>query len=78
MCLCSFLGLQFYFIDLPPCHVQIPSSFYHYCSVIQLEVRGGDSPRSSFIVENRFSYPGVFVVVVVVVLIANEFANCFF
>ena len=34
--------------------------FYHYCSVVQLEVRDADSPRSSFIVENSFHYPGVF------------------
>jgi hypothetical protein len=48
--------------------VPIPYRFYHYCSVIQLEVRDVDSPRSSFLVENSFSYPGVFV-------IPNEFAN---
>ena len=29
----------------------------HNCSVIQLEVRDADSPRSSFIVENSFCYP---------------------
>jgi hypothetical protein len=38
----------------------VPCSFYHYCSVIQLEVRNGDSPRSSFIVKNCFHYPGFF------------------
>jgi hypothetical protein len=32
--------------------------FYHYCSVVHLEVRDDDSPRSSFIVENSFPYPG--------------------
>ena len=31
----------------------------------------GDSPRSSFIVEISFCYPGFFV-------IPNEFENCFF
>jgi hypothetical protein len=31
--------------------VLIPCSFYHYCSVVQLKIRDGDSPRSSFIVE---------------------------
>ena len=41
--------------------VPIPCSiFYHYCSVIQLEVRDGDSTRSSFIVENNFCYPVFF------------------
>jgi hypothetical protein len=33
--------------------ILIPCSFYHYCSVVQLEVRDGDSPRSS-IVKNSF------------------------
>jgi hypothetical protein len=45
--------------------------FYHYCSVIQLECRGGDSPRSSLIVENSFRYPVLFV-------FTNEFGNCSF
>ena len=34
--------------------------FYHYCSIIQLEVRDADSPRGSFIVENSFCYPRIF------------------
>ena len=42
--------------------------FYHYCSVIQLEVRDDDSTRNSLIVENNF--PTLFVVVV-----PNEFEN---
>jgi len=54
-----------------PVTVPIPCSFYHYCSVEQLEIRDGDSPRSSFIVENSFHYPGFFV-------IPNEFENCSF
>ena len=57
----SFLGLQFYSIDLPACFynstIQV---FNHYYFVIQLEARDGDSSRSSFIVENCFGYPGVF------------------
>ena len=51
-----------------PVTVPVPCSFYHNCSVIQLEVRDGDSPKSSFIVENRFCYPRFFV-------IPDEFAN---
>jgi hypothetical protein len=35
ICVSSFLGLQFYSIDLPACHCTIPCSFYHYCSVVQ-------------------------------------------
>jgi hypothetical protein len=36
--------------------VPIPCSFYDYCSVVQLEVRGGDSSSCSFIVKNCFCY----------------------
>jgi hypothetical protein len=43
----------------------------HYCSVVQLEVRDGDSHRSSFIVESSFHYPGFFD-------IPDKFANCSF
>jgi len=54
-----------------PVSVLMPYGFYDYCSVILLEVRDGDSARSSFIAEDSFSYPGFFV-------IANKFANCSF
>jgi len=37
-----------------PVSVPISYSFNHFCSIIQLEVRDGDSPRSSFIVEDHF------------------------
>jgi hypothetical protein len=50
-----------------PVSVPIPLNFY--CSIIQLKVRDGDHPRSSFIVENSFHYSRFFV-------IPNEFANC--
>ena len=33
-----------------PVTVLIPCSFYHYCSIVKLEVRDGDSQRNSFIV----------------------------
>ena len=48
--------------------VPVPCSFYHCCSVVQLEVRHGDSTRSSFIVEYSFHCPGGFV-------IPDEFGN---
>jgi hypothetical protein len=51
--------------------VPVPCCFYHNCSVVQLKVRDGDSPRSSFIIENSFCYPGFFV-------IPDEFGNCSF
>jgi hypothetical protein len=50
-------------VDLP-----VPCSFYHNCSVVQLEVRHGDSTRGSFILEKSFCYPRFFV-------IPGEFAN---
>jgi hypothetical protein len=37
--------------------VPVPCSFYHKCSVVQLEVKDGYFTRSSFIVENSFCYP---------------------
>jgi hypothetical protein len=40
--------------------VLVPCSFYHNCSVVQLEVRHGDYPRGSFIVVNSFCYPRIF------------------
>jgi hypothetical protein len=49
----------------------IPYSFYHCCSVIQLEVRDGESSRCSFNVENSFPSPGL-------LAITNEFENCSF
>jgi len=54
-----------------PVSVPIPYSFYHYCSVILLEIRDGDSPRSPFIVEDSLKIYWGFV-------IPNEFANCSF
>jgi hypothetical protein len=35
-----------------------PYSVYHYCSVVQLEARCGNSPRISLIVEHCFCYHG--------------------
>jgi hypothetical protein len=37
--------------------VPVPCTFYHNCSVVQLNVRHGDSTRGYFIVENSFCYP---------------------
>ena len=35
----------------------IPCCFYYYYSVVKFEVRGGDTFRSSFIVQDYFGYP---------------------
>ena len=55
-----FLGLKLYSIDLAVCLCTNIMQFYHCCSVVELEVRDGDSPRSSFIVENCFHYSDFF------------------
>jgi hypothetical protein len=67
----SFLGLQFYSIDLPVCRCtsQYLAVFITICSVVQLEVRQGDSSKGSLIVENSFCYPRLFD-------FPDEFANC--
>jgi hypothetical protein len=49
----------------------IPCSFYHYCSVVKLEVTVGDSPSISFIAKNCFHYSGFFA-------FPDEFENCSF
>jgi len=59
-CVGSFLGLQFYSIDLPVCLCTNTMWLYHCCSVVYLEVRDGNSPGSSFIVENGFFISWVF------------------
>jgi hypothetical protein len=48
-----FISISLFYLHVT---VPIPCRFYHYCSLIQLEIRGSDSPRSSFIVESRFRY----------------------
>ena len=40
--------------------VPLSCSFYHYCSIVHLEVRSGEFPRCSLIVQNSFCYPGLF------------------
>jgi len=57
---CGFISGFFNSIPLVYPSVPIPCNFYHYCSVNLLEFRCVDSPRSSFIVEDTFSYPGFF------------------
>jgi hypothetical protein len=44
--------------------------FNHNCSVVQVEVRHGDSIRGSFIVENSFCYPRI-------IVISDKFAIAF-
>jgi hypothetical protein len=54
-----FNSIPLIYLSVP---VPVPCSFYHSCSVEQLEVRYGDSTRGSFIVENSFCYSRFFVI----------------
>ena len=38
-------------------YIAITCNFYHYCSVVQFEVRDGNAFRTSFIVKHCFIYP---------------------
>ena len=51
---CVFNSIPLIYLSVA---VPVPCSFYHNCSVVQLEVSHGVSPRSSFIIENSFCYP---------------------
>jgi hypothetical protein len=62
----NFIPLSYLYVTIPE-----PCSFYHNCSVVQLEVRDGDPTRGSLIVEKSFCYPRFFV-------IPDEFADCSF
>ena len=39
----------------------IPSCFYYYSSIVELEVRDAENSGSSFIVQDCFRYPKFFV-----------------
>ena len=54
-----------------PVTVLVPRHFYHYCSVIQVGVRGADPSRGSFITENGFHYS-------VILVFPKECVNCSF
>jgi hypothetical protein len=66
-----FLGLQFYPTDQPFCLCTITMLFLSLLLCSTVEVRNGDSPRSSLIVENCVHYGGFFV-------IPYEVENCCF
>jgi hypothetical protein len=50
--------------------------FHHYCSVIELEVKGDDSPGSSFIVENCSGYSGLFFHMKLRIALSMSVKNC--
>ena len=49
--------------------VSMSCSIYHYCSIVKLEVRDGDSSSCSFIGKNCFRYSESFAFL-------DEFENC--
>ena len=62
------IGVQIYvnvFDSIPLVHVSvfmpILNFSHYYSSIVELEVRDGDTSRSSFLVQDCFSYPGFFV-----------------
>jgi len=57
-CVGSFLSLQFYPLIYLPFSVPISCSFYQDCSIIHLEVRDGDSPRSSNLINSYSKVAG--------------------
>ena len=60
-CVDLLLDLQFNpLIDLCV-FMLMPHSIYYYYSVVQFEIRDGDTPRSPSIVQDYFSNPGFFV-----------------
>jgi hypothetical protein len=66
--LCLFNSILLINMSVSP---PIPCSFYHYCSVVKLEVRVGDPSSHSFIIKNCFLYSGFFA-------FPGEFENCSF
>jgi len=73
-CICVwFYFWTFHSIPLINLSVSVPISFsfYHYCTVVELEVRDGDSTSHSFIVKNCFCYFMFFD-------FPDEFENCSF
>ena len=52
----TFLGCLFYSIDEPFCFYTNTTQFSSLCFVVELEVRDGDSSRSSFNVQDCFEY----------------------
>ena len=59
-CMDLFLSIWFNSIDQPVCLCIPLCSVYHYCLIVQLEVRDGES-SSSFVVQNYLGYSGFFV-----------------
>jgi hypothetical protein len=57
-CVGLFLGLQVHSIYQPVCSYTSTRKFYYHYSIVQLEVRDGDTSGSSLLHRIIFSYPG--------------------
>jgi hypothetical protein len=78
------IGVRVYFwvfnsvplIDLSAL-MPVSCSFYYHSSVLQLEVRFGDSSRNSFIVQDCFSYSGfLFFHMKLRIVLSRSIKNC--
>ena len=49
---------------------------YNYSCVVELEIRGGDTSGSSFIVQGCFSYPGFFFHMKLSIVLSRSVKNC--
>ena len=59
-CVRSFLGPQIYSSSIPASSLSQCHAFFHYFSLVLLEVRDGDSPKNLFCCWEQFCCPGLF------------------
>ena len=57
-CVGLFQHLHFYSIDQPVCCCTNTMKFYYNCSIVQLEVRDGNTSSSTLTIQDCFIYPG--------------------
>jgi hypothetical protein len=58
--------------------VPVSCNCYHYCPVVQLEVRDSDSPRCSFIFKNGFRQGGFIFIYLFFLVFSHEIESCSF
>lgn len=55
--MCGFMSVSLIHLSF---FMPIPCSFYYYSSVVELEIKDGDTSGSFFIIQDCFSYPFCF------------------